>query len=75
MKMKPLDYKVFQVRMNMDQVMQPIVINQQDTTMNIHNCSVIDMEEDMISDTEVDNFDEEYEVSDQHNSVFNTLIG
>ena len=72
MKMKPLDYRVFQVRMNMEQVVQPIVINQ-DTTINIHNCSLMEEDEDdLISDTEIDNLESEVDF-DQHNAVYNTL--
>ena len=45
MKLKPLEFKVFGVRMNMDQFFQPIVLsNVQDTTL--HGCSVMDDEDD-----------------------------
>jgi len=62
MKMKPLEYKVFGVRMNMDQFFQPIVLsNNQDTTL--HGRSMMDEEDDGVSseenDTVEDNFDEE----------------
>ena len=76
MKMKPLEYKVFGVRMNMDQFFQPIVLsNIQDTTL--HGCSMMDEDDDdglssEENDTIEDNFDEELQVLDRHNMIYQT---